>query len=135
MATGPQRIGIALLAGLLAACGGGGTTSPTGTTDTGGNQNPAPLQAGVQIRTDAPGSSGPGFSFSPNSVTIARGGTVTWTNSTGIDHNVTFVAATGAPQTVANFTTGEQVRTFTTAGTFNYTCTLHSGMTGSVKVQ
>jgi plastocyanin len=72
--------------------------------------------------------------FSPAAVTIARNGTVTWTNATGTAHNVTF-AGTGAPANIANYSTGSNARTFATAGTFSYQCTNHSGMTGSVTVQ
>lgn len=73
--------------------------------------------------------------FQPNLVAVARGGTVTWTFP-GITHNATFAAAAGAPANIPN--TGNQVagvpRTFATAGTFNYDCTLHAGMTGTVVV-
>jgi len=72
--------------------------------------------------------------FTPSTVTIATGGTVTWTFA-AVVHNATFGAATGAPATIPN-TSGSQVsRAFPTAGRFDYVCTLHAGMTGSVIVQ
>ena len=72
-------------------------------------------------------------SFDPSSVTITKGGTVTWTFAAL--HNVTFDA--GAPDggNVPNTGTGSVQRTFPAAGTYNYHCTLHSGMNGSVVVQ
>jgi plastocyanin len=73
--------------------------------------------------------------FSPSSVTIAATEAVTWTNGSGTAHNVTFGQVTGAPANVPDFTNGSQSRTFPTAGTFPYQCTIHAGMTGQVIVQ
>jgi plastocyanin len=73
--------------------------------------------------------------FNPDSVLIAVGGSVTWTwNSGGVLHNVTFAATTGAPANINNRASGSESRTFGTAGTFNYQCTLHVGMNGKVVV-
>jgi plastocyanin len=72
--------------------------------------------------------------FSPQTVTIARGGTVTWQVSTR-PHNVAFLGATGAPANVPTGTNYEVARPFPTAGTFAYACTLHAGMIGTVVVQ
>ena len=63
-------------------------------------------------------------------VPVPVGTTVTWTwNSGGIAHNVTF-----ADTASANLTGGTFSRTFGTAGTFAYSCTIH-GSAGSVLVQ
>ncbi len=73
--------------------------------------------------------------FNPTSVSVAAGGTVTWNwNSSGVVHNVTFLTA-GAPANIGNRNSGSDSRVFSSAGTFNYECTIHSGMTGSVMVQ
>lgn len=75
-------------------------------------------------------------SFQPNDVYVLPAGTVTWTNNSGTNHNVTFSGGTvGAPANVAAFTDGSVQRTFTTSGTYNYQCTLHAGMSGRVRVQ
>jgi plastocyanin len=78
----------------------------------------------------------PGTSFNPGTVTIAAGGTVTWQFTGGDRHNVTFsgTAPTGGniPDTNAG---GSAQRTFATAGTYNYSCTRHNGMSGTVVVQ
>jgi uncharacterized protein YjdB len=70
--------------------------------------------------------------FSPASVDIARGGTVTWNFQT--THNVTF-STLGSPTDIGNTDAGGSgARVFNTAGTFNYLCTLHAGMSGTVIV-
>lgn len=71
--------------------------------------------------------------FTPASVAIARGGTVTWTFGALI-HNVDFQGANGAPNAVPNTANASVARTFANAGTFAYVCTLHSGMNGTVLV-
>ncbi|HUQ83581.1 MAG TPA: Ig-like domain-containing protein [Gemmatimonadaceae bacterium] len=69
--------------------------------------------------------------FSPNNVVVARNGTVGW--SFAILHNVTFDTP-GSPANIGDTATGTVSRTFPTAGTFAYHCTIHAGMTGSVVV-
>jgi uncharacterized protein YjdB len=71
--------------------------------------------------------------FSPTSVDINRGGTVTW-NFQAVTHNVTFTGTTGAPADIAATTSSSASRSFSTPGTFDYQCTLHGGMTGRVIV-
>lgn len=72
--------------------------------------------------------------FDPKDVVITPGGTVTWNFAT--THNVTFSAATGVPANITDKSSGSDSRTFATAGTFNYICTIHgSGMSGTVRVQ
>lgn len=77
----------------------------------------------------------PGNSFSPASVTIAVGGTVTWQFTGSTRHNVTFSGTAPAggniPDTDAG---GSAQRQFSTSGTYNYSCTRHSGMNGTVIV-
>ena len=72
--------------------------------------------------------------FSPSTVTINQGETVTWSNGGG-NHNVQF--NDGTYQMPANpSTTGWTVsRTFNTPGTFTYVCREHApGMAGTVTV-
>jgi len=75
-------------------------------------------------------------SFTPQLLTVPSGTTVTWEwqGTTVTAHNVTFAAGTGAPSNIPNRTSGSVTRDFNTAGTFNYQCTNHGGMTGSVTV-
>jgi plastocyanin len=75
-------------------------------------------------------------SFSPQSVVIGSGGTVTWTwNSGGVQHNVTYTSGpTPRPTNSGTKGTGDHSNTITIVGQYGYACTLHAGMTGSVTV-
>ncbi len=71
-----------------------------------------------------------GFSFQPGEVTIARGGTVTWTNNDGTAHTIKFQDSES--QALQN---GKAYsRTFDAAGTFDYICGTHTYMKGKVIV-
>ena len=121
----------AMVAGMVLACGGGGDggggivnppTNPPGNPP----NNPPSGSATVVLGASA---------FNPSSVTITRNGTVTWNNTSGVQHNVTFAGTTGAPSNIDDHASGSNARSFGTAGTFNYACTLHGGMNGTVVVQ
>ena len=71
--------------------------------------------------------------FTPANVVLARGGTITWTFGARV-HNVDFQGAANAPAGISNTSNSMFERTFATAGTFGYVCSLHSGMSGSVVV-
>jgi plastocyanin len=79
-----------------------------------------------------------GTSFNPGVVSVQQNGSVTWTNTAGVAHNVTFSAAQ-APLVnggnIPDHTSGSNTRSFPTAGTYGYACTIHSGMSGTVVVQ
>ena len=68
--------------------------------------------------------------FNPQTAFIKVGGTVTWSFATL--HNVTF--GTGGPGNISDKSSGTASLTFPNAGTFNYSCTIHAGMTGQVVV-
>jgi plastocyanin len=126
----------------LAGCGGGYSTNPPPPPPPApppppppGPGNPGPT-ADVAMNSSDDGYGGNAVNaFVPGSVTITRTGTVTWSNPTGLLHNVTFAAATGAPASIPSFGAGSNTRTFNTAGTFAYQCTNHGGMSGQVVVQ
>ena len=73
-----------------------------------------------------------GSSFSPGTINVTVGTTVTWTNRDGIAHTVTSDTGVFDSGTLNN--NGVYSYTFNTAGTFPYFCVLHPGMTGSVVV-
>jgi plastocyanin len=116
----------ALTALALLACGEGSGMIGVMTTDTtgglgGGITNQ--LLASVQVNSN---------SFSPNLVNLARGGTVVWLwADTTSQHDVTF---NDPLLSSATRNSGSHTVTFQSSGTFNYRCTVHPGMTGSIVV-
>lgn len=72
-------------------------------------------------------------SFSPRTITVTVGTTVTWTNRDGMSHTVTSNTGVFDSGTISN--NGVYTYTFATVGTFPYFCQLHPGMTGSVVVR
>jgi plastocyanin len=71
--------------------------------------------------------------FEPGTVVIAPNGTVTWTFA--LTHNVTWTSGAPTGGNIPDTGSGSVQRTFPTAGTFDYRCTLHAGMNGRVTVQ
>src|SRR5260370_39973864 len=85
-----------------------------------------PASATVQATT--------ALTFDPAQVDITAGGSVTWAFAATI-HHVTFTTtATGTPANIGDQSTASVPRTFTTAGSFPYRCTLPQGMNGTVAV-
>jgi plastocyanin len=71
------------------------------------------------------------FSFSPQTITVAVGTTVTWTNNDLTTHSIisdSFNSQNFAPGTSYSYT-------FQIAGTYNYHCGIHPYMTGTIIVQ
>jgi plastocyanin len=72
-----------------------------------------------------------GFAFSPRVITITQGDTIVWTNRDIAQHNVVF---SGGFSSNILSTQQSATNTFNTVGSFDYFCSLHSGMTGVVNV-
>ncbi len=73
------------------------------------------------------------FQFSPATITIHVGDTITWTNNGPTAHTAT---ASDHSFDTGTLQKGQSAsHTFTTAGTFAYICTLHPFMHGTVVVQ
>ena len=73
------------------------------------------------------------FTFNPQRLTIKTGSTVTWTNKDDIPHALASVGAlfrSKALDTDDNYSF-----TFTTPGTYQYFCSLHPHMTGTIVVE
>ena len=74
-----------------------------------------------------------GFAFSPSTLTVKAGTTVTWTDDDAATHTVTDDAGgfdSGDLGTGKSFS-----RLFGQAGTFHYHCAIHPSMIGTVIVQ
>jgi amicyanin len=75
-----------------------------------------------------------GFAFSPSTLTIKSGDSVTWTNHDSTSHTVT--SDTGSELSSQQIPNGETYsHTFNTAGTYSYHCSIHPSMKGKVIVQ
>jgi plastocyanin len=73
------------------------------------------------------------FAYSPSSVTINVGDSVTWTNNDDVAHTAT--ANDGSFDT-GSFGSGQsRAVTFNAAGSFPYRCSIHPQMIGTVVVQ
>ena len=71
--------------------------------------------------------------FLPETLTVPVGTTVTWVNNDGSNHNVVFADTTTSGRMRHDAT---YQRTFTTAGTFDYQCSIHGDrMKGRVVVE
>jgi amicyanin len=72
------------------------------------------------------------FAFDPASITVKAGSTVRWVNQDSVPHRIVF--ADGADSTVL---AGMQSwsRKFDQAGTYDYACTIHPTMLGTVIVE
>lgn len=111
-----------LLACTLAACGGGGTPPSDG--GTAGEVSASSGTDDVTIKN---------LAFSPATLTVAVGDTVTWTNDDTAAHTVTADDGTFDSGRLA---TGETFsETFDTAGTYGYHCTMHPGMVAEIVVE
>jgi amicyanin len=74
------------------------------------------------------------FTFTPPSVTIKAGTTVTWINKDDIPHGIAS-ANNAFTKSKALDTDDSYSFTFTTPGTYQYFCYVHPHMTGTIVVQ
>jgi len=104
---------------LMAACSSGVSTGLGGGGGGGGGGNGDAVTVGNNL-------------FTPSALTVTVGTTVTWTWASGaVSHNVTFDDGVHS----GTQSTGTFSRTFTTAGTYQYHCTIHgAAMSGTITV-
>lgn len=116
----------AVAALLLAGCSPSRpvATTPAPTTEPSITAPAAPVR-GNQVTID-------GFAFQPASLTITAGTTVTWTNRDEEPHTV--AASDGSFHSPGMGTGAIFTHTFATAGTFDYVCSIHPMMRGTVVV-
>jgi plastocyanin len=114
-----RRLAACLLAAAAVGCG---EDEPAGTSATGDSAS-----------GDAPRVTMQNIAFRPKSLTVDVGEQVTWTNEEDIEHNV--VATAGAEFESEIFgRDGSYSFTPTEPGRVAYTCTLHQGMDGELRV-
>jgi plastocyanin len=73
------------------------------------------------------------FAFSPETVTVKVGSSITWTNGDGFAHSVKGADGSFVSQDLQQ---GQSYSaTFSTPGTYAYVCGIHNSMTGTVVVE
>ena len=120
-------VAAAALTGGLGVAGCGSSSSSGDSSSTASATAPASSPAASATATVGM----EGVSFTPDSASVKVGGTVTWKNTSQISHNVTgdgYVSKTLDPG--ATFK-----HTFAKAGTYDFLCTFHAGMKGTITVQ
>lgn len=108
-------LGAVLLFG--AGCYNTSTTTNSNTTSTASGQNTVSIS---------------GMAFSPITLTVTKGTTVTWTNNDSVSHTVT--GDNGGPASGSLKQGGTYTYAYTTVGTFPYHCAIHPSMTATVVV-
>jgi amicyanin len=73
------------------------------------------------------------FTFNPPKLTVKAGTTVTWKNEDDIPHTV--ASTTKTFKSKALDTDDSYTFTFTTPGVYDYFCSLHPHMTGTIVVE
>ena len=73
------------------------------------------------------------FAFSPATIKVKVGDTVTWTNKDSVGHSATVDDGTWDTGVLPQGKSGSEK--FTKAGTFTYHCSVHPNMHGTVIVQ
>jgi plastocyanin len=120
----------------LAGCGddedgaGDNVAAPKATQTTGdGGSKSAKAQKDVAVEVVD-------IDYEPREVTVAKGGTITWTHTGNLPHTVTKDGGAGPEfdsDTMNNGDTFEQ--TFDTPGTIEYVCKIHPQQRGSITVE
>jgi plastocyanin len=112
-----------------------GTTSVSATVD-----QVTSTTASVTVTNSFPASAdisvgaGGANAFDPSAVDIGAGGTVNFNWGSAVTHNVTFDNPPASVPNSGDRSSGTFTVTFNTAGTYNFHCSIHAGMTGAVTV-
>lgn len=126
---------------LLAACGDTTASSPTPTpaetptATTAPTPTPTTASSGPSAAVTITGSAG-SYAFSPATLQITVGTTVTWTNRSQTLHTVTSDTGLFDTTTDKALDTGQTFSfTFTKAGTYAYHCDFHASMKATIVVK
>jgi plastocyanin len=74
-----------------------------------------------------------GDTFTPSDSDLASGGTVTFSWN-GVTHNVTWQTTPATVSNIPDRSSGSVAVQLTQPGTYEYRCTIHPGMAGSITV-
>ena len=120
---------VIVLAGFLASCGSSGSGYSSSSTP-----SVMPIPAGPNTVLVPSGTYlGPGPGFTPNTLTVSAGTTVTWGNNDVTAHTTT---ADGGQWNSNDINSGGTFSvTLNAPGTYTYHCMIHSFMKGTIVVQ
>jgi len=77
-----------------------------------------------------------GMMFTPSQISVQKGATVTWTNNDSVAHTVTDDLSTVGGPASGNIAPGSTYSfTFDKTGSFQYHCTIHPSMRGTIVVK
>lgn len=128
MRTQPVRLFVCTLtmsvAALVASCGGRSYGSSPA--------SPTPVSGTADLTITITGMNG-AQSFSPNPASVRVGQTVAWRNADSLTHTATSAGTGFDTGNVGAGATSTPVM-MGTAGSFDYRCRIHPGMTGTVNV-
>ncbi|MEK6840504.1 MAG: cupredoxin family copper-binding protein [Nanoarchaeota archaeon] len=102
-----------------------GTQSGAGDTEIQNETTTQPQEYSVEIK---------GFAFSPSTLTIKKGDTVTWTNMDSTQHTVTSDSGNELDSSFLSVSQSYS-HTFAQVGTFSYHCKPHPGMKAKIVVE
>lgn len=117
----------------VTGCGGGSGSSSSSSSSTPASSSPAPSSSGSVVKVVMKN-----IQFNPKTITVKKGTTVEWSNEDSTNHDVT--KSSGPGPTFSSGTGnigsgGTYKQTFNAAGTIQYHCTVHPGMTGTIVVK
>lgn len=124
----------------LAARNNSNTSNPVTTQNQSGQNN---KMKGMDMSSNGSESTAPAatnsvtienFAFSPANITVKKGTAVTWVNKDSTPHTVTENDGQTGPDSGTMAKDGSYTFTFNTVGKFQYHCTFHPNMVGTVTV-
>jgi amicyanin len=132
-------IGVAVvlvILGVILFEGKGNAPTTTGTSNDAGSMNMSSNNNSNQTPVATNKVSISNFTFSPASIKVKVGDTVTWTNHDSIGHTVTADSPSSDAPASDTLVKGKSYSfTFTKAGTYTYHCEPHPYMKGTVTVE
>jgi plastocyanin len=99
----------------------------TNSTSSNSNTNQASTTGSIDIKN---------MTFTPSQITVAKGGTVTWTNNDNTTHTVIDdLSNVGGPSSGDIAPGSSYSFTFNKTGSFQYHCSIHPSMRGTIVVK
>ena len=103
------------------------TQNTSNTNSTTSNSNQPSTTGSVDIKN---------MMFTPSQITVAKGGKVTWTNNDSVAHTVTDDLSNVSGPASGDIQPGSSYSfTFNKTGSFQYHCTIHPFMRGTIVVK